>query len=103
MVFTACVCGLYFNPESRISFSLIQKVETGKAHLTVTQRGTFPMTLLRLMLELTPLMVLFAVFLFRKAAMVTFYMDTGKLRHNSFPKTPRKSAIGEGFPDSYRQ
>ena len=43
------------------------------------------------------------MFLFRQAAMVIFYMETGKLRHSCFPKTPRKSADGEGFSDSYGQ
>lgn len=53
--------------------------------------------------ELPPHTVLFPMFLFRKAAMVIFYTETGKPRHSSFPKTPSKSADGEGFSDSYRQ
>lgn len=72
--------------------------------MAVTEvRRLSPLTSLRLMLELPPHTFLFPMFLFRKAATVIFYVETEKLRHGSFPKTPSKSADGEGFSDSYRQ
>lgn len=41
------------------------------------------------------------VFLFKQVVII-FSMESGKLRHSSFLKTPSKSADREGFPDSHR-
>lgn len=88
------------NPESRISFLLMQKDGTGRVPLVITEeRGLSPLSLLKTMLELqshtfsSPVSVL----LMRQAVMVISSMETGKLRHSSFSKTPIKETDGEGF------
>lgn len=73
--------------------------------LVITEgRGLNPWSLLKTMLELqshtfsSPVSVL----LMRQAVMVIFSMETGKLRHSSFSKTPIEETDGEGFSESCR-